>query len=372
LTGWRWRGSVALLAVAVAFVIYPMIEGENDVINSDWPAFATGARILVSDPGHLYDIELQRRVQFEVTGGRTLITLGIQGILPFLAPAWVALIAVPFDLLGTNLGGRVWILFGLASLALGLLLAVRPRPPSAILPAFASVPTALLLLNAQLDGLVALGVGAAIALRSKPYLAGLSLGLTLVKPHLVVPIGLALLVTRMWRVVVGWVAAGLLLLASTLILNPHWVVDWLKSAGSTVQAGSREVDVAHFGVLFPAGGQAFAEVGLALAAMVAVMVVAWRRRADLRAAAAVVVAGGVLAALHALPTDLVLVALALAIWGKAQWYDWLLLSVGTAIAAFTPVPIPTVAGVLTIGWVLLRAGGTLTWLRREPVPLSTG
>jgi len=44
-----------MLAVAVGFVIYPLIEGGNDVINSDWPAFATGARILVSDPGHLYD-----------------------------------------------------------------------------------------------------------------------------------------------------------------------------------------------------------------------------------------------------------------------------------------------------------------------------
>jgi hypothetical protein len=357
LTRWRWRGSVALLAVALAFVIYPVIESENDVINSDWPAFATGARILVSDPGHLYDIELQRRVQLEVTGGRTLITLGIQGILPFLAPAWVAFIAVPFDLLGTNLGGRLWILFELACLAFGLFLVVRPRPPSAILPAFASVPTALLLLNAQLDGLVALGIGAAIALRSRPYLAGFALGLTLVKPHLVLPIALTLLVTRAWRVIVGWSAAGLVLLASTMALNPHWVLDWLKSAGTTVQTGSREVDVAHFGILFPAGSQVFVEAGLALIAMAGVVALAWRRRGDPRSAAAIVVAGGILAAPHALPTDMVLVAFALAIWGQARWYDWLLLSVGAAIAAFTPVPLPTVAGVLTIGWIVLRAGG---------------
>jgi hypothetical protein len=136
--------------------------------------------------------------------------------------------------------------------------------------------------------------------------------------------------------------------------------------------GSREVNIAHFGVLFPAARQAVAEVGLALITLAAVMVVAWRRKNDPRSAAAVVVGGGVLAALHALPTDMVLVALALAIWGKAQWYDWLLLSVGTAIAAFTPVPIPTVAGVLTIGWVLLRAGGVIPWRRQAPAPMSTG
>jgi hypothetical protein len=371
LTRWRWRGSVALLAIAVAFVIYPLIEGANDVINSDWPAFATGARIMVTDPGHLYDFDVQRRVQLEVTGGRSLVTLGIHGILPFLAPAWVAFIAVPFDLLGTNLGGRLWILFELACLALGLFLVVRPRPPSAILPAFASVPTALLLLNAQLDGFVALGVGAAIALWSKPYFAGFALGLTLMKPHLVLPIGLALIVTRTWPVIVGWAAAGVALLASTLVLNPHWVLDWLKSAGTTVQPGSREVDLAHFGMMFPAGGQALAEAGIALIAIAGVVLLARRRSEDFRPAAAIVVAGGVLAAPHALPTDLVLVAVALAIWGEAHWYDWLLLSGGAAIAAVTPDPIPAVVGVLTIGWVLLRAAGVIEW-RRERAPLSAG
>ena len=175
---WRWRGNIALLGVALAFVLFPVLPND-DVVNSDWPAFATGARLIVSDPSHLYDLKVQQRVESDVTGGRVLVTLGIQGILPFLAPAWVALLAVPFEALGTDLGGRLWILFGLACLVAGLYLATRPRPPTAILPAFASVPTALMMLNAQLDGIVALGIGGAIALWSRPYLAGLALGLTL-------------------------------------------------------------------------------------------------------------------------------------------------------------------------------------------------
>src|SRR5438067_8369260 len=152
---WRWRGSVALLAVCLAFVIYPLLPND-DVINSDWPAFATGARLIVSDSGHLYDFDSQTRVERQVTGGRVLVTLGIEGILPFLAPAWVALLAVPFEEFGTEIGGRLWILFGLICLGAGLYFATRPRPRTAILPAFAAVPTALLLLNAQLDGIVAL------------------------------------------------------------------------------------------------------------------------------------------------------------------------------------------------------------------------
>ncbi|GAC1504487.1 MAG: hypothetical protein NVS1B3_01340 [Candidatus Dormibacteraceae bacterium] len=374
MTGWRWRGSVALLAVAVGFVIYPLIEGENDVINSDWPAFATGARILVSDPGHLYDIEVQRRVQLEVTGGRTLITLGIDGILPFVAPAWVAFFAVPFELLGTNAGGRLWILLELACLALGLILAVRPRAPALALPAFASVPTALLLLNAQLDGIVVLGIGAALTLWSRPYIAGLCLGLTLLKPQLALPLGAAMLVTRRWRVLAGWATAGIALLAAAAALDPLWVTKWLPALSGPVAPGSREVDLPHLGTVFPVGWQAVAVGTLTILSVAGVGLLARRRRDDFRPAAAIIVAGGVLAAPHALPTDLVLVAAALAIWGEAKWYDWLLLSVGAASAAFTPVPIPTVAGILTVGWVCLRAAGVVrpTSWRRESAPQSAG
>src|SRR4029077_9850833 len=109
------------------------------------------------------------------------------------------------------LGGRLWILFGLACLATGLYPSVRPPPPPAVAPAFASVPTALVLLNAQLDGIVALGIGAAVALWSRPFLAGLCLGLTLLKPQLMLPAGAAVLVTRRWRVLGGWAAAGIVL-----------------------------------------------------------------------------------------------------------------------------------------------------------------
>jgi hypothetical protein len=392
LTRWRWRGSVALLAVAVAFVIYPLVEGENDVINSDWPAFATGARILVSDPGHLYDFDVQRRVELEVTGGRTLITLGINGILPFVAPAYVAFFPVPFELLGTNVGGRLWILFGLICLALGLYLAVRPRAPAAlpayatflpafasvlpafasVLPAFASVPTALLLLNAQLDGIVVLGIGAAISLWSRQYLAGLCLGLTLVKPQLMLPLGAALIATRRWGVLAGWATAGVLLSGATALLNPRWVFQWLPALNGPVRPGSREVDLAHFGTVLPSAYQGYGVAILSLLALLAVLALARRPGNAFRPAAAVLVAGGILVAPHALPTDLVLVAAALAIWGEARWYDWVLVSIGAAVAALAPVPVPAVVGVLTTGWVCLRAAGFSFGLRRGPAPRSAG
>ena len=386
---WQWRGSIALAGVALGFVIYPLIEGKNDVINSDWPAFATGGRLIVQDPSHLYDFGVQRRTQLDVTGGRTLIGLGIHGILPFLAPAWVAFFAVPFEALGTDLGGRLWILFGLVCLALGLLLAVRPRPPTAILPAFASVPTALLLLNAQLDGLVALGIGGAIALVPLPhsggrvgegvvhqrsrFLAGVCLGLTLVKPQLVLPLGAALILTREWRVLAGWAAAGIVMFAAAAAVYPRWVFDWWHVLGTTVQVGAREVNLGHLGTLLPAAYTGYGVAVLSLLALIGVLFLARRIRPDLRAAAAVLVAGGVLVSPHALPADLVLVTVALAIWGKATWAEWLMLSVGAIIAAVLAAPVPTVIGVLLVGWLCLRMSGLSAWQwPRGQAPASAG
>jgi hypothetical protein len=320
--------------------------------------------MIVHDPGHLYDFDAQRRVELDVTGGRTLVTLGIQGILPFLAPAWVALIAVPFDLLGTDLGGRLWILFGLLCLIAGLYLATRPRPPMAILPAFASVPTALMMLNAQLDGIVALGIGAAISLWARPYLAGLALGLTLVKPQLILPLGFGLLLVRKWRVLAGWATVGLVILAATLVLSPHWVFDWLGQTRSTVQTGAREVDLPHLAVFLPPSLQTAGLFGLTLFAIGAALALAARRRGELGAAAAILVIGGVVASPHSLPSDLVLVAVGLAIWGAATWKEWLALSVAALVAALAPDPVPAGVGLALMSWLTLR----VSFWRLGPVP----
>jgi len=361
---------VALTAVALGFAIYPITEPGNDVINSDWPAFATGAKIVMTNPTHLYDIDVQRSVQLEVTGGRRLVTPGIQGILPFLAPAWVALLAVPFEALGTDLGGRLWILFGLACLGLGLWLASRPRPIAAALPGFTGVPTALLLLNAQLDGIVVLGLGAAFALWSRPFLAGLALGLTLVKPQLVLPLGLALIAGRRWRVLAGWAAAGVLLTASYLPLDPGWIGQFVAPAASTVQVIAREVDLAHMAVYLPRAAQTYGLVVVSLALCAVVVWLAARRRDEMAVAASILIAGGVLASPHALPADLVLVSLALVMWPRAAAWDWVILSAGALVAALAPAPGPVAAGLVVIGWLLLRQSWLSAPLPPAPQPAS--
>ena len=112
---------------------------------------------------------------------------------------------------------------------------------------------------------------------------------------------------------------------------------------------------------------------LSLLALVGVLILARRVRRDLRAAMAVLVAGGVLVSPHALPADLVLVTIALAIWGNATWAEWLVLSVGAIIAAVVPAPVPTVVGVLLVAWLCLRVAGLSAWQRPQgQAPASAG
>ena len=354
---------MALAAICLGYLLTPIVESDEQIINSDWPSFATGARLAVENPAHLYDLDAQRRVELEITGGRQLVTLGIQGILPFLGPPWVALLAIPFLQLGVPAGGRAWILGGLLALAGGLWLALKRGPPEQFLPAFAAVPTALILLNAQLDGLVVLGLGTAYRWwRERPLAAGFALGLTLVKPHLVLPVGFALLLGRRWRLLGGWAAAGLLLAGASALRDPAWVLGWLGPATRTVQQHSREIALADLAP-YLAGPPylLFLVAGLAVAALAGVLYLAWYSRQP-----AVLVAGGVLAAPHALPADLALIALALVIWGRAGWLDWLLLSLGTAAAALLTPPLPALAGVLLAAGFCLRVAGLSPRLPRRP------
>jgi hypothetical protein len=45
------RARVALLGVGIGIAAFPLIESEQSLVNSDWPAFAVGGRLAFSgDP----------------------------------------------------------------------------------------------------------------------------------------------------------------------------------------------------------------------------------------------------------------------------------------------------------------------------------
>jgi hypothetical protein len=326
---------VALLGVSLGICMVPVIDSHQALVNSDWPAFATGGQLAVSDPAHLYDLTAQARVQRTITGGAVLQASDEVGLLPFNMPPWVAILNAPFAALGTDVGARLWIALELLALAIGFILLAPPARRAAALPAFAAVPTALAALNAQTDGLVILGIGAAWALRrhDRHFLAGLALGSCLVKPQLVLPIGAAVLLTRSWRTLAGWAAAAAALVLVCMALRPAWVPDWLHFLSATAGRIGTEIGPAQF--VWASGLPRSAQVaGAAVVTIVATAVVLWlARRHREGIAAGLLITGGLLAAPHALGSDLVLPAAGLVVSERARWWLWLALSVLALTAA---------------------------------------
>lgn len=356
---WRRRGTVALVGVALGVFLLPVFESHQALVNSDWPAFATGGRLAASDPVNLYDLKAQAREQRVITGGAALQAHDEEGLLPFDMPPWVALLNAPFAALGTDVGARLWIVLELAALAAGLYLLAPPGRRVSALPGFAAVPTALAAINAQTDGLVILGIGAAWALwrRDHRLTAGLALGLCMVKPQLVLPLAAALLVTRSWRVLGGWAAATLALMLVTAMRDPRWLPEW--PAFLAAHAGRVGTELGPIQLVWssglPRGPQVAAAATVVLLAITAVLLAA--RRLPAGPAAGTVVAGGLLAAPHALGSDLVLLPAALVLGEGTAWRAWVAVSsLALAAAVLKGTLGSPVMGIAVISLVLVQIG----------------
>ncbi len=360
---WIQRGQAALFGVLAGMLVLLVAQSHQDVLNSDWTAFEVGGKIISSQPRLLYDRAEQRQVEAEITGGQVLVTIPDTSVLAVNEPPWLALAAAPFAALGTDLGGKLWGVAQLLMAGAGLLLLAYEGDRWRWLPGLAGVPGAVMMLNLQADGLLLLGLGAGWLLwrRQRPVLAGLALGLCYFKPHLVLPIGVALVVARKWPVLAGWSLSLLLLGGATALAQPQLLYDWPRFAISGAGHIGRELSLAGVVLpLAPAGSETLALAVTVLVATSLVLVLAARRRHTPATALAILIAGGLLAAPHAQGSDLLLLSAAAALWPGTRWFDWLALSIGGLVVVLSPPPFGSVAAVMLAGLALARlVGGTV-------------
>jgi hypothetical protein len=355
-----WWGFTQGLLVASCLLIVglALLRGDHELKNSDWPSFMVAGRLAATQSDRLYDREAERREQRAVVGPGGYGLPGYGGLLPVVAPPWVALYAAPFAQLGLGAGGRLWIAAQVLALVAGLLLVTGWREPVRALGAVAGVPLVLLAGNAQVDGVVVLGLGLAwrLSVRGRMLWAGAALGLTLVKPHLVLGVAAGLLVARRWRVFAGWGLAALVLLGGALILAPRALAAWPSAALST--AGHNGNDLSLPGLLYSLGLDPTAALVVGVPAALALTVWVAARCPGRPAAAAALVLGGLLAAPHLLATDLILACFALLLAGMAAVGPLLLLTLASLMLA---VRIPTAAaawgGCLLLGALLAAVAG---------------
>src|SRR5262249_11913684 len=158
------------------------------------------------------------------------------------SPPCYYLLVAPLYLLPLETAALVWLALMAACFFAAVLLLKRAYPEHPALLAWA-LPAGVLFLPLLLDlntcqkatmPLLILTGTFLLLDRGRPFRAGLVFGLLAFKPHLAVVIGLALLLKRQGRFVLGGVLSGLFLAGLSLLLGWDVCRQWLAVSSSTV------------------------------------------------------------------------------------------------------------------------------------------
>ena len=163
-------------------------------------------------------------------------------------PLWTLMLLVPLAILPLDWAAAAWLVLGELLLGLSVfLLAVQVGGQRLSAAAFAALALGALvsrgalitLNNGQITFLLLLALTAFLVLsrRRKPFAAGFVLAFVALKPSpfvLFAPlIGLWLIARRRWKVVLGSLAGGAVLLAASWLVQPGWLFKWLNVRGKT-------------------------------------------------------------------------------------------------------------------------------------------
>ena len=402
----RWRlAPAACLALAViALVMYAVLWLETTSVQergSDFSASYTAALLLREGQGsHLYDegVEAHRHAQ--------LLPDDVRVDLPFITPPTTALLTLPLTEVGPGTAYRAFALVQLLLLAGAVAVALRAAPwPSRSSPldrlawaglALAGVATLSLILLAQWDGLVALGLALSYAAwrGGHPGRAAFSLILcaALAKPHLALGLVVYLLARREKRAAAGAAVGGAVSgLASLAAVGPRGCLGFLQAAfgalGHTPPAstvGLTGLSASWMGTRLFTVPAAVLSV-LALAACLPLGAMSRRSRGRLEISLAGATALSLVASPHLLTHDLVLLAPALcwcaavaaardqpsstSEWGgafRALMVGWLAFNLLVALDTGNSAPAPP-GRVAPLG---LLAVGAVSWLLCSRRPLA--
>lgn len=322
--GWAsWENRLLLLSAVlmVVFEIGVCWVGRRTSLDGrvDFKAFyCAGRLLLLGRGGEVYSAATQHAIQ----GG----VLGLQGqTLPFLYPAFAALLFVPLALLPYRYAFVVWMLCNLVVFAVAVRLLVREGSileglPPAVRYLLFAVPlaVAMALMQGQITFLLLLVFVAVNRLfrRGAHFLAGLVLALALVKFQLAVPVALLFFGWRCYRVFAGFMlgAAGLSLVSvgvcgrSAMLAYGRSLLrigqtTWVAPGAAQGRYGMFAGDMPNLhGLCFTLLAGRPAGVWMAVAASILVMLWAWRQPPSL----AVALPAAMLVSYHMQAYDLVL------------------------------------------------------------------
>jgi hypothetical protein len=368
-----WLASAALVAgwAALYDVVVWVILFVRQPIHPDFRIFYVAAEAgLRFGWSSIYDLTTLRALSATFPAGQNYINPA----LPFINPPVFAWLIAPLTALPLPVAYGVWSAISLAS----LLCAWHIAAPYSGLRKIALLLVALALWPV-LDGfyfgqptLVILGLLAAtwwLCSKDRPLAAGAALALaTALKPHTVILVPLALLISGRFRPALSWaVVSSLLAIACVIALGPSG----LNNALQTLEYGQTDTGQAHYTLayVFGTGPLTYALEGLQ---GIAALFIAWRRRADLDAVFALGLLGSLVFAFHLHQYDYA--ALILAAWlvlrtGPPLWHRlWLLLGVVPMTALSLGDTLPQL--VWDFGWLIILGIGAFAGDREAAAATS--
>ena len=195
-------------------VVVPL---RGDILNNDLTLIYIGARIgLEHGWNHIYSLPLQHEL-FTQMRPHAPFNDGER----FLSPPPFAWLVLPLTLVGAAGAVYVWIAGSVLALVAAWWIAAPGQGPARVLwllAALAWYPVLYSLSLAQPDLLLVLlmAAGWRLAEAKRPYLAGIVLGLSVIKPQLTIVLPVLLLVSGRWRIAAAWVVTAAVLAAISL------------------------------------------------------------------------------------------------------------------------------------------------------------
>jgi hypothetical protein len=222
MTRGRVLHSIAAVAIlGVGALILTFATGSKDAANSDYICYWTAGQQLVHH-ANPYDgaaiLRLEKAYGF--TGSRAAFMRN---------PPWAFFMALPLGFLGERVGAIVWTLAIITALmvSIRLLWIMHGRPAKRLhLVGYCFPPAMTCLFAGQIGIFLLLGVTLFLYLyERRPYLAGVALFLCVLKPHLFLPFGVAMLAwilsRRSYRILAGVATALSASLTLSFLLDPH-------------------------------------------------------------------------------------------------------------------------------------------------------
>lgn len=303
------------LALAVAGVILIGAQTRASRLSADFTVdYSAGLLVREGRLAAIYDqAQLAEVLQRFAPNG------AIDPRLPFNKPLAAALPYAVLSLLPLEVAFRVWQVISAGLLLVMLLLLQRLAPLGrrglsfGMLGLLAAVPTAATFDEGQITPLLALGAALMIAsLRAKSLPLALAAGALLaVKPQYLPAYLIVTLAARAWRPLLAAAVGGTVVLLSPLVGgwdNLVAMVHQAEAANQVVDVRLNEAWIGVLGALLPAAALTAVAITTFLLVHAVMCWLAWRRSTSLMAFAALAGVLAVLASPHALPHDLLILA----------------------------------------------------------------